>query len=382
MTINEKIDKLSWRPTGEAKSIYNEFILQPDYSDADNVEKLLICLVYEGQYSLAISFAQILMEEYKDLNRFTPSLFYAVACDMAGQRQLAVSGYQKILQLDIIPSMMYSQFGIEYCCREFIEYLLKVPFSLENVMQFKFPMYKNTFEHELQKQLPVAKSSHFNIYYYPGSTAEKEITIIAAQREQAYGQIAEFLNYSGNLTIDLYLFEDADKKLEITGHTGAGWAYGTSMIEVYNHDIKVNPYHELVHVIAGIMYGNTVSAFSEGLAVYICKLFGNNPACDVINADYRGLVRQFYQNNELFTLKELLSFQIGTAESKPGISYRQAGALVEFMVGRLGKNEFLGLYQLLEPDYTDSGVKGNVLKIEASFGMRIEELEEAWLSTI
>ncbi|MCL2285492.1 MAG: hypothetical protein FWC32_03915, partial [Firmicutes bacterium] len=352
MGILEKINSLSWTPSGEAKTIYDEFLLNPDYSNADSMEKLLICLTYEGQYSDAVSLAKSLQNRYRRAERLIPYLFHAIACDLTGERDAAICGYKKILELDVIPSNMFSQFGIMYCCREFIEYLIENPFSTESVANFSFPMYKNTFELVLQKEWPVAKSPHFNVYCQPGSTAESEIDTILSQREQAYQHIAEYLGYKQELTVDLYLFEDAEEKRKITGHTGAGWAYGTSMIEVYNSDVKVNPYHELVHVMADTVYGNTVSAFSEGLAVYLCNLFDNAAAMDVINAPYNGLVKQFYQNNELFIIKELLSFQIGSAESKPGISYRQAASFIEFLIKKLGKDTFFGLYKTINPDYT------------------------------
>ena len=382
MTFHEKINNLSWRPRGEAKEAYDDFMRNPDYSNPENLEKLLICLTYEKQYDTAISLAKTLMEKYKVSDRPFLYFFYAISCDMTNQREPAFAVYKEILKLDEIPTNMFTQFGIEYFCKEFIEYLCEHPFSQQNVDKFDFSICKYAFEHKLQKILSVVKSQHFYIYYYPNSTAEKEIDHIVSQREQAYRNIKEYLGYSGDLTVDLYLFEDADKKTEITGHTGAGWAFGTSMVEIYNDAVKVDPYHELVHVIAGVAYGSTVSTLNEGLAVYMCNLLGDDPSLDEINGAYSDFVKQFHRDNELFTIEKLLSLQIGTIESKPRISYRQAASFVEFMIKKLGKERFFSLYQSTKPDYSPSGIAANISAIEIAYGKKIESIEKEWLGSL
>lgn len=182
-------------------------------------------------------------------------------------------------------------------------------------------MQNFSFEHVLQKQWPVIKTQHYNIYYQINSTAENEIDLIARLREEAFEKTAEYFGYTSDISVDLYLFEDAEEKREITGHTGAGWAYGTSMIEVYNKDTKVH-------------------------------------------------------------IKELLSFEIGSTQSKPGISYRQAASLVEFIIVKYGKNIFLHLYQRLNPDYTEKGLADNISTIEESLNCKIGELEKEWINFV
>jgi len=53
---------------------------------------------------------------------------------------------------------------------------------------------KYPFEIKLSKILPLRKTEHFNIYYYPESFAEKQIEAIAEQREKAYDEISDFFN--------------------------------------------------------------------------------------------------------------------------------------------------------------------------------------------
>ena len=229
-----------------------------------------------------------------------------------------------------------------------------------------------SFEQRLQRELLNKKSPHFNIYYYPDSTAEREIDLIISQREKAYQKIAEYLDFRDELSIDLYFFENADLKREITGHTGAGWAYDTSMVEVYNATVKVNPYHELVHVFTQSVYGYTVSAFNEGFAVYMCKLLGDDT--------YDEKMKKFYENGELLTLPQLLSVSIGNSGSKPLISYPQAASFVEFIIFKLGKAVFFDLYVALHCNYTAESIAYNIETIENAYGQKIGTIEKEWLN--
>ena len=370
---------MSWRPSGEAQSIYYEFVNDPDYSKTDYVDKLIICLVYEKQYASAIALSKASLDIFNDEKALIPYLFSAIAWDMKGDRAQAIRAYNEILKFDIIPSYSMDQFGIEYTCREFIEYLRDNSYTPENVEKFDFPPKKETFEHKLWRELPVVKTPHFNIYCYPGSTAEKEMAIIKAQREDTYRKIAEFLGLCEDLTIDLYFFEDGETKRKVTGHTGAGWAYGTSMVEVYNEQTKVNPYHELVHVVMDYLYGPSVSAFSEGFAVYLCNLFNDMPSSDKINDGYGEKIKDYHRNGELFTLTDLLSFEIGHTESKPLISYPQAASFIEYAISKLTKVGFISLYASLHEDYSPDGIAGNIAKIEGAFECGIYDIEKEWL---
>ena len=332
-----------------------------------------------GQIDKAIALAEPLMEEYKDDGESADSLFvqlfYFIALDLAGEREAAVRGYQKILELEEIPPIMSSgKMGIQWCCREFLEYLAETPYSFEGVKEFKFPPRQRNFEFPLQKLLPVKKTAHFNIYYYPNSFAAKNIEKIAAQREQAYAEISSLLGVSVDICVTLYLFQNGRTKKKITGHQGWGWAYGHTMVEIYNRTQKCDPYHELVHVLAGEVHGNALSFFNEGFAVYVCsQLYKDNA---------RKKVLKFHQKNQLFTLEEMFSLNIGEAVSKPPISYPQAGEMIKYLYETLGRERFFELYKALEPDTSKEGAAANIRKLEEHCQNTVGHINQAWLSTL
>ena len=241
---------------------------------------------------------------------------------------------------------------------------------------------KYPFEIKLSKTLPLYKTKHFNIYYYPNSYAEKQIEAIAVQREKAYSDIALFLNTHIEMNMDLYLFNDAETKESETNHIGNGWAFANVMVEIYNETTKCHPYHELVHIFAIELYGNAVSLFSEGLAVYISEYFCNYDFGDYVNFNTHEKVKKFYETNRLFTLKEMFAFQIGTSISKPKISYPQAASIIKYIYGVLGNDKFYCLYKTLNADYPDEGIEKNIFEFEKCMGKPVEQVYDDWLTTI
>ena len=87
-----------------------------------------------------------------------------------------------------------------------------------------------------------------------------------------------------------------------------GWAFGDNIVEVYNDESKLDPYHEIVHIIARHLYGYTVAALNEGLAVYLSVLLNDTLIRDSLGEPYSDMIKTFHKNGELFSLTELLSF--------------------------------------------------------------------------
>ena len=240
------------------------------------------------------------------------------------------------------------------------------------------------FTTKLPAILPVKKTEHFNIYYYPESFAKKEIEHIAVQREKAYGDISTFLNAVTNTHIDLYLFDDAIVKETETGHTrkGAGWAFDNIMVEIYTESIKCHPYHELAHIIATDTLGYTISFLCEGLAVYLSCHFLNKDFGDEVNYNIHEKVARYHAENELFSLKELFSIQIGAIGSKNLVSYPQAGVIFEYLLNSYGKEKVFTLYKSLYSDFSNEGVAANIKEFERICGKPVEQINKEWLNTI
>jgi len=239
---------------------------------------------------------------------------------------------------------------------------------------------KYDFEIKLSAILPVKKTEHFNFYYFSNSFAEKDLDNIVTQREKAYKDISLFLNIVEDISIDLYLFNDAETKEAETGHRGIGWAFNNVMVEIYNENEKCHPYHELVHIIAVKNFGFTVSFLNEGLAVYISNYFMNTDFGDYIHHNIHEKVAHHYKENELFSLKEMFSLQIGNSLSKPPISYPQSGLIVEFLYKKLGKEKFFDLYKALYSDYSEEGIIANIMEFEKHCNMTIGQANKEWLN--
>ena len=235
------------------------------------------------------------------------------------------------------------------------------------------------FEQTFKDEFPSIETAHFIFYFYPNSTAEREIDLLKAQREEAYRKIAGFFSFDKDIKITFYLFEDTETKKVMTGHTGMGWAFGDNIVEVYNDEAKLDPYHEIVHIIARHIYGYTIAAFNEGLAVYLSVLLNDTSTRDSLGEPYSDKIKTFFKNGELFSLSELLSFDnIGHSESKPEISYRQSASFVEFMIMRLGKKVFFKLYSEIDNKLLEDRI--NIL--EETFGMKIDAIEKYWLNYV
>ena len=117
------------------------------------------------------------------------------------------------------------------------------------------------------------ESAHFLIYCFPDSLAARDIGHIAQQRDRGFEKIADLLGVRTDSKIRLFLFPDEQSKKAETGHQGAGWAFGNSVVEVYNEKTKLDPYHETAHILASQL-GSPAALFSEGFAAYVSELLG------------------------------------------------------------------------------------------------------------
>jgi len=118
-------------------------------------------------------------------------------------------------------------------------------------------------------------TEHFDIFYYKGSTAEKEIDKIAERRDRGFREICRFLGKDSDVRLRMILFADGATKYSHTGHLGTGWAFGNTVVEIYNDKQKLNPYHETAHILTE-PYGSPPALFNEGFAVYISERLGSH----------------------------------------------------------------------------------------------------------
>lgn len=181
--------------------------------------------------------------------------------------------------------------------------------------------------------------------------------------------------------IRIVFYPDEPHKIEHTGHQGRGWAWGTILVEVYSEDVQLDPYHELVHVIANAL-GSPPPVLNEGLAVYVSELLGADALrlLGFPNTPVHRAVCEIRQGSTYIPLADLLALDnIGSQEDRAAREYAQAGSFVEYLVERRGLNRFREAYSHLS---ARENIEENIRRLQQIYGMRLGELESAWLREV
>ena len=227
-------------------------------------------------------------------------------------------------------------------------------------------------------------TKHFDIFCHKGSTAEKEIDKIAEQKEKGFREICRFLGKDSNMRIRMIFFEDGATKYSETGHQGAGWAFGNTVVEIYNEKQRLDPYHETTHVLMR-PYGAPPALFNEGLAVYMSERLGAH-ALDAMGGGESSVherVGKLDSKGELIPLEELFTYtEIGSGESNPPVAYPEAASFVKFLVETYGKERFLKAYRTLRNSNDKTTQQQNVKALEIIYGKSLDELKTEWKSTL
>jgi prepilin-type processing-associated H-X9-DG protein len=227
-------------------------------------------------------------------------------------------------------------------------------------------------------------TDHFDTYYFKGSAAEREIDRITQQREQGYRGICAFLGTDSDVRICLVFFEDGQTKQRQTGHQGAGWAYGNTIVEVYNEKERLDPYHETVHILTGPL-GNPPALFNEGFAVYMSERLGAHALASLGGgqATVHQRAKELKSRGEWIELPELLRFvEIGSKASRPPVAYAEAASFVKFLIDTHGRDKFLQAYRTLRNSRSASVHEANIRKLEEIYGRSLEKLQQQWEDTL
>ena len=224
---------------------------------------------------------------------------------------------------------------------------------------------------------------HFDIYYKKNSTAERDIDKIVEERDAGYDEICKFLGIEPDIRITLIFFEDMVSKINETGHIGAGLASGTNIVEVYNKNMHLDPFHETTHILAK-SFGRPPAIFREGLATYMSERLGSPPLREFGGGESSlyERVRELRNKGDWIGLEELLTYtQIGPGWSRPTVAYPEAGAFVKFLVDTYGKEKFLQAYKNLTSSKIRSVLKQNEGKLKKIYGFSLGDLEKQWIET-
>jgi beta-lactamase regulating signal transducer with metallopeptidase domain len=228
------------------------------------------------------------------------------------------------------------------------------------------------WEQRLLPKTVKRSTKHFDIYYFRDSTAEDHIARIAAQKEESYRNICQFLDKDFDIRIRAILFEDKQSKHRATGHHGAGWAYGNTIVEVYNEQEQVDPYHETTHILMGRL-GSPPALLNEGFAVYM--QVGHVWKNEHINVTSAGLAKQ----GKLTPLSELITrTEIGSRSDDGEVAYPQSASFVKFLIDEYGKDRFLRAYNELKASNDTAIHQQNAEKLMQIYGKSLPQLEQQW----
>jgi hypothetical protein len=221
------------------------------------------------------------------------------------------------------------------------------------------------------------RTANFDVYCSLGSTACAELDRIADMRDRSIEAVARWLGLSEYPRIRLILFEDGTEKRRRTGHQGEGFAYGATIVEVYNSSVRLDPAHEVTHILAE-QIGCPPALLREGLATYMPEALGSRPLSYAELGVYERC-GEILRNGDWIPLSRLLSFtEIGPAESTPAVSYPEAGAFVRYVVEEFGRHRLLQLYTSLRNPAKGQQDTANRALLESIFGVTIGTLEGGW----
>ncbi len=217
------------------------------------------------------------------------------------------------------------------------------------------------------------------LYAWKGSLAERDLQALASERLSSLRTIQELLGIEGPDTVRMVFYADEETKVEQTGHQGIGWAIGRTIVEVYNEQIQLDPYHELAHIVAEEV-GSPAAALGEGFAIYVTERLGAD-ALQWLGFPGRAVHEVVCDLNgtpEIISLTQLLAVDnIGTDESRAGREYAEAGSFVKHLIERHGLDRFREAYGTLSGS---DGPGENIGRLEAIYGRTVEELEREWIA--
>jgi hypothetical protein len=225
-------------------------------------------------------------------------------------------------------------------------------------------------------------SRHIDGYFLPGTVAERDIDDILVFREKAVSQISDILDTTFNGRVRLFLYPDAEVKFLHTGHQGMGWAYGDFIAEIYNENQRLDPVHELAHIVTG-QFGLLPAFLDEGFATYISEYFGEDALALLGNPgrSVDEVMAELVVAGRSLPIRDLIALEnIGNSQETAQIEYPQSASLVKFIVETQGPRAVSSLFKAIG---SGGATPAQVVSIlESSLGISIDELNEAWVQNL
>ncbi len=223
-------------------------------------------------------------------------------------------------------------------------------------------------------------SEHFTLYSEKGHLSAETRHEILKERELAYREISYFFKMKVDLSMNIFLFESEQLKYKITGHKGLGWGFDNTIVEVFNDSIRLDPYHELVHVL-GYAINQPPALIDEGTAVYLSQLYGDKAFSRLTGYPAKSIneiLLMLNEKKELVKLPALLLYDEIGQKRNSFLEYCQSASFVEYLITQFGEEKFLKLYRSL----SNSNHGGNEMMFELIYKKDIRELEIDWKTQV
>jgi len=221
----------------------------------------------------------------------------------------------------------------------------------------------------------VRESESFIFYYFPGSDAEKDMERIRPQREKILERLQKEFQVTLSGKSIVFFYPDAETARKLTGNKADGWAYGRTIVEVYGTRRRIDPYHELVHLVAG-QIGSPPVLFAEGLATSREKSFDN---AGKYRASVEDWCRAFLRESALIPLSDLMEYtSFGEDITRPRIAYPEAACFTNYLQDRYGWEKLRTAYTEMENDPGPEALARNLSRFEAIYGISLRSAESEW----
>jgi len=172
-----------------------------------------------------------------------------------------------------------------------------------------------------------------------------------------------------------FFYPDAEAARKLTGHRADGWTYGRTIVEVYGPRRRIDPRHELVHLVAGRI-GNPPVLLAEGLATSREKDFDNAGKYRAAAGEW---CRAFLREGALIPLSDLMNYtSFGEDLTRPRIAYPEAACFTEYLLEHEGWEKYRKAYAELVNSPDPEEQERNLSRFERIFGMSVREADSAW----
>jgi hypothetical protein len=222
---------------------------------------------------------------------------------------------------------------------------------------------------------------HITVYATRGMFSAEQLDSITASRAHAVVELSRLLGVPPPPGLMLVFYPDGVSKTAETDHVGAGMTKGNILAEVFNDSVRLDPYHEIAHAVAGQL-GWAPAWLNEGFAVYASEHLGADALAQIGSAGktvYR-VTCEHHQTRALLPMSDLMLLpDIGPAETLPHVAYPQAASFTGFLAQRFGLHALRRAYASLA---AMGSPEENEAAFVTAFGVSSQEAARLWLAQL